>query len=200
MSRRGPRGLSPEEQALWEKVKERTAALHPERQKPENRPYTTPKPPPVRENPRVHIPQFRIGEQRSDTAMPNNLAASLPATLGTPPIRMDQKQHTRLKRGKLTPEARIDLPGMTLDQAHGALNGFILDAHAQGRRLVLVITGKGKQHRDDGPIPVRRGALKHLVPQWLNGPGLSQAVLQISEAHQKHGGSGAYYVYLRRIR
>ncbi len=113
---------------------------------------------------------------------------------------MDRKSFTNLKRGKLKPEARIDLHGLTLAQAHPALNRFILDSHAQGRRLVLVITGKGKTERDNGPIPVRRGILRHQVPHWLDTPPLSQVVLQVAEAHLKHGGEGAYYVYLRRHR
>ena len=65
-------------------------------------------------------------------------------------------------------------------------------------RLVLVITGKGKRRDDTGPIPQRVGALRHQVPQWLRLPPLGPAVLQITEAHLKHGGSGAYYVYLRK--
>ncbi len=60
---------------------------------------------------------------------------------------MDRKSFGKLKRGKLPPEARIDLHGMTLDQAHPALTRFILDSHAKQRRLVLVITGKGKAPR-----------------------------------------------------
>jgi DNA-nicking Smr family endonuclease len=38
------------------------------------------------------------------------------------------------------------------------------------------------------------------VPHWLSVPPLSGLVLQITPAHQSHGGGGAYYVYLRRMR
>jgi DNA-nicking Smr family endonuclease len=113
---------------------------------------------------------------------------------------MDRKTFGRMTRGKLKPEARIDLHGMTLDRAHGALTRFILSAHANGKRLVLVITGKGKDRDDAGPIPVRYGVLKHQVPHWLTTPPLSSAVLQVMPAHISHGGGGAYYVYLRRQR
>lgn len=201
MNRRGPRGLTPEEKALWRKVTDKAEAMHPKRPDPVARPMPgkptkprkeTPAPPP--------IPQFRIGERRGETASPHRLAPPLADRVAAQPVKMDQKGFGKLKRGKLTPEGRIDLHGMTLDQAHGALNRFILDSHAQGRRLVLVITGKGKLHNDHGPIPTRRGVLKHQVPHWLNAPALSGAVLQIAQAHIKHGGSGAYYVYLRRRR
>jgi DNA-nicking Smr family endonuclease len=42
--------------------------------------------------------------------------------------------------------------------------------------------------------------LRHQVPHWLNSMPLKPHVLQIAEAHVKHGGAGAYYVYLRRGR
>ncbi|MFV2002190.1 MAG: Smr/MutS family protein, partial [Paracoccaceae bacterium] len=87
-----------------------------------------------------------------------------------------------------------------LAEAHPALIGFVLGAHSAGRRLVLVITGKGKPGTDAGPIPERRGVLKHQVPGWLAGSALRPAVLQVTQAHLRHGGSGAYYVYLKRRR
>ncbi|MEM7075969.1 MAG: Smr/MutS family protein [Pseudomonadota bacterium] len=113
---------------------------------------------------------------------------------------MDKKTFGKLKRGKVVPEARIDLHGMTLAQAQPALIGFTMRGHADGKRLLLVITGKGRAGQDDGPIPERRGLLRHAVPQWLAMPPLSSLVLQISEAHARHGGSGAFYVYLSRKR
>ncbi|NIY96604.1 Smr/MutS family protein, partial [Salipiger sp. HF18] len=77
---------------------------------------------------------------------------------------------------------------------------FILMSVTRGLRLVLVITGKGLREDPHDPMPRRRGVLKTQVPQWLRMPGVSHAVLQITEAHGKHGGSGAYYVYLKKRR
>ena len=130
----------------------------------------------------------------------HDLVPSLPDQLRQAPVQMDQKAFGRLKRGKLRPEGRIDLHGMTLDRAHPALTGFILSAHKSGKRLVLVITGKGRMRDEGGPIPVRHGILRHQVPQWLGMAPLSSVVLQVSQAHVSHGGGGAYYVYLRRQR
>jgi DNA-nicking Smr family endonuclease len=120
--------------------------------------------------------------------------------LGPSSVQMDKKAFTRLKRGKLKPESKLDLHGMTLDRAHPALNRFILKAHRDGKRLVLVVTGKGKRSQDDGPIPRRTGVLRHQVLHWLDTPPLAQVVMQVSQAHVSHGGGGAYYVYLRRQR
>lgn len=130
----------------------------------------------------------------------HDLAHPLAEALARQPVKMDKRRFQRLSRGKLEPDARIDLHGMTLAQAHGALNSFILRAHARGARLVLVITGKGKTISDDGPIPRRPGALRHDVPQWLRMAPLGPLVLELRPAHARHGGSGAYYVYLKRPR
>ncbi|WP_167626580.1 Smr/MutS family protein [Paracoccus luteus] len=116
--------------------------------------------------------------------------------LAAHPLRMDHKTHKQLTRGKLRPESRLDLHGMTLAAAKAELTGYLLSAHAAGRRLVLVITGKGKG--DHGPLPTRSGALRHEVPHWLHMAPLAGVVLQVVPAHLRHGGGGAYYVYLRR--
>ncbi|MCZ4352092.1 Smr/MutS family protein [Roseovarius aestuarii] len=144
------------------------------------------------------IPAFRLGQKSKGPAPTHDVLPGLTDRMKALPVTMDRKAYGKLKRGKLRPEARIDLHGMTVDRAHGVLSGFILRAHGQGKRLVLVITGKGRRSDDDGPIPVRQGVLRHNVPHWLSIPPLNQAVMQVSEAHGRHGGGGAYYVYLRR--
>ena len=190
------RRLSPEEQDLWHTVARTARALHssPPLRVPEvdSQPLT---PPLQRTRPRLS--PFALGEK---VRVPErrDLAPDPSEALAQAALQMDAKTHGKMTRGKLAPEARIDLHGMTLAEAHPALIGFILNAHAQGLRLVLVITGKGKQRDDIGPIPQRVGALRHQVPGWLHLPPLGSAVLQVTEAHQRHGGSGAYYVYLRR--
>lgn len=194
MARR--RTLHPEEMELWQTVARSTNPLHspgfvplPDPVAPAKGPVIAPSPP--------AIPLFSLGEKvRTSTA--HRLAPTLREHLATAPLQMDAKAFGRMTRGKLSPEARIDLHGLTLAQAHPALISFILKSQSAGLRLVLVITGKGKRGDDSGPIPQRMGALRHQVPQWLRMQPMGQAVLQVAEAHLKHGGSGAYYVYLRR--
>ena len=123
-----------------------------------------------------------------------------PPPLGQSHVRMDQKAYKRMKAGKLPVEDRIDLHGMTLARAHPALIGFISRAYRDQMRLVLVITGKGKDRDQGGPIPTRRGVLRHQVPDWLRMPPIGPMILDIVQANRKHGGEGAYYVYLRRPR
>ncbi|MDW4498084.1 Smr/MutS family protein [Sulfitobacter sp. D35] len=194
MSRRRP---TADEVELWRKVADQAEPLHPRRREtfdPEAI-VPTPKPAPRR---KAEPTASRFPARPAPKKTAKDLAPSLAEGLRAAPLQMDRKTFTRLRRGKLKPEARIDLHGMTLDRAHVALTRFILSSQSAGRRLVLVITGKGKDRDDDGPIPVRHGVLKHQVPQWLRLQPLAAAVLQVEPAHIRHGGSGAYYVYLRR--
>jgi len=193
------RKLRPDEEDLWRKVTEKAERLHPEKPfKPSD--FVT-KTPVRKENKRVFnsVPKTILG----GTGIPKtqvHLTPSISDQVGAARVQMDLKAFGQMKRGKLRPEAKIDLHGMTLDRAHPALTRFILSAQAQGKRLVLVVTGKGKERDDGGPIPVRFGVLRHQVPQWLSMPPLSSAILQITESHVRHGGGGAYYVYLRKVR
>lgn len=195
------RRLRPDEQELWNQVARSTKPLRPKRSFPEEH-DTAPERKPTKPSRQVREPiqPFSLGERVSNRQKGHELAPSISASLASQPVDMDKKAFTRLKRGKLRPDARIDLHGMTLDQAHPALTRFILNAQAEGKRLVLVITGKGKPSQDDGPIPRRTGVLRHNVPYWLRSGATAAAVMQISESHIRHGGTGAFYVYLRKRR
>lgn len=193
------RRLKPEEVELWQRVTENTEALN-KSQTFDPKAYA---PAPVRKTTLPRKPIVLDGKTPPKPAprmTSYELAPSLPARLQKAPMQMDKKAFAKMNRGKLKPEARVDLHGMTLDRAHGVLNRFILSAHSGGKRLVLVITGKGKNRDEGGPIPVRHGVLRHQVPQWLGTAPLSAVVMQISQAHVSHGGGGAYYVYLKRQR
>ncbi len=106
---------------------------------------------------------------------------------------VDGRAASRLRRGQTRPEARIDLHGHTLEQAHRALAGFIERAARDGRRCVLVITGKGGVGRTGGTI-------RSEFPRWLNQPRLRPRILAFAEAQPKDGGAGAFYVLLRKRR
>jgi DNA-nicking Smr family endonuclease len=116
---------------------------------------------------------------------------SPPLTLGAT-ADMDRRTAQRFKRGDMAVDGRIDLHGLTLDQAHSALNAFIRGAHARGARCVVVVTGKGK----GGGI----GKIRNETPHWLNQAPLRPLVLAVSEARYHDGGAGALYVLLKRKR
>lgn len=194
------RKLSAEETELWSRVAATTQPARPIKIEIVEAPHPIPhvmlkKIPPA---PKPDLREFRIG-QSAQAKTRHDLAPSIPDQLKAHPLQMDHKVHQKMTRGRIDPEAKIDLHGMTVNEAHPELIRFILNAQDRGRRLVLVITGKGKPSVDHGPIPVRQGVLRHQVPHWLRLPPLAHSVLQVTQAHLKHGGTGAYYVYLRRL-
>ncbi len=207
MAPRKPRGLSKDEQDLWRRVADTAAPLHPNRppslttdlgqisaQKPKPSAQAAPSAQPIR--------AFEIG---ANAPLQGAAVMRGPSGAAPPMIHMDRKAYQRLSRGKLDPEARIDLHGMTVAQAHPALTRFVMRSHAEGLRLVLVITGKGagkgyKSTADHGPTAQQSGVLRHQVPHWLRLAPLGGLVLQLTQAHLRHGGAGAFYVYLRRQR
>ena len=201
MKRRTPRGLDPEEQSLWERIAQTATPLDPSAKNLSSdaeRPQKLPKPKPRETMSAAKLSGFAIGSKASTALPKHKLAPTIIEQVKSQPVAMDKKAFKKLQRGQSRPEARLDLHGMTADRARDALATFILSAHASGKRLVLVITGKGKLSEDAGPIPTRVGVLRHQVPQWLSQPPLAPLILQTSHAHQRHGGSGALYVYLRR--
>lgn len=201
-----PRRLSDEDRELWSRVARTARRLH--RDPVESRPVPIPDPvpPPVLAvvPAAVSMPFPPSADPRPAAPSPRirlDLMAPIADRLAAEPLRMDPGLHRAMTRGKLDPDARIDLHGMTLMQAHSALTGFLLGAHARGNRLVLVITGKGRKADDHAaPLPARHGVLKHEVPGWLRSGALAPLVLQVREAHRTQGGSGAYYVYLKKRR
>ncbi len=194
------RRLRPDEIDLWNQIARTATPLDPVQPRPTGPAQKlTRETPPKPEAPRPVAP-FSLGQKAARSGPAHDVLPGLTDRMRALPVTMDRKAYGKLKKGKLSPEARIDLHGMTVDRAHGALSGFIFRAHSQGKRLVLVITGKGRRSDDGGPMPVRQGVLRHNVPHWLSIPPLSGLVMQVTNAHNRHGGGGAYYVYLRRPR
>ena len=98
---------------------------------------------------------------------------------------------TKLSKGRLPIEGRVDLHGMTQSEAHALLFSFLHRAYADGLRYVLVITGKGSSLGSDG-------VLKRAVPVWLATSPFLGMVSSHHAAARHHGGAGALYVRLRR--
>lgn len=201
---RKPRQPTQEERHLWERIAAHATPLHPLRPRmpePVPAPRKTSAQPAAPQKPAA-VNGWPSGPLRIGISAPTRSHASSPAESALTRPGLDRRQHRRLRKGKLAPEARIDLHGMTLATAHQALIGFVLQARAANKKLILVITGKGRGGVNaPGLLPeTRRGALRHDVPRWLEMPPLDQIVSGVSQAHDRHGGGGAYYVWLRRNR
>lgn len=95
----------------------------------------------------------------------------------------------KVRRGKVEVSASFDLHGHTQASAWSALPGFLVREQARGSRCVIVITGKGK---------LGEGVLRHNFLRWLEMPEARTLVSGYAQAHPRHGGAGAFYVFLKR--
>lgn len=208
MAKRGKsKTLSEEDKALWGRVAAQVKPLSDTRtdllsstvaSEPVVPTAPRKKPKPIRE--KEPLMPFSVGSKAPGGAPRHDLAVSRSDRMAMVGPDIDRKTGRKLKRGTKTPDARIDLHGMTMAQAHPVLTRFLFRAHQDGHRMVLVITGKGKDRDEAGPMPVPVGVLRTQLPHWVETPPLNQVVLRISVAFQTHGGTGAFYVFLRKRR
>jgi DNA-nicking Smr family endonuclease len=119
-------------------------------------------------------------------AAPRSQKPEPPKTPAPPAERGGEK---KVRRGNLSIAARFDLHGHTQASASRALPAFLEHQQTDGARCVLVITGKGKEGQ---------GVLRRNFLLWLESPGARRLVSGYAESHPKHGGAGAFYVFLRR--
>lgn len=106
---------------------------------------------------------------------------------------IDRPVYRKIAKGRLPIDSQIDLHDMTQDQAIIRLQSFLKQAQAMNYRHILVITGKGGS-------PTSEGVLRRMLPIWLNTPAFSSIVNGYQAASRGHGGDGAFYVRLRRLR
>ena len=155
---------------------------------------------PLRPRPAVAIPAPPATDSSaSKTSVRSRPAVALPPPASrpaTPPALapLGRRYRQRVARGSEVIEDRLDLHGLTQTQAHDALLRFVRLSHSRGARTVLVITGKG------GVGTGERGVLKRQVPMWLRLPEFRGFIVGFEDAGIRHGGAGALYVRLRRLR
>jgi len=131
---------------------------------------------------------------KSRPARPPSAAASEPE-LTADGRSFDRDISRKLSRRKLVPEASLDLHGMTLAAAERAVARFLERAIDRNLRVVLIVTGKGLR-RDSGRT--FGGRIRAEFVGWLNRTDNRQRVRAVRAAHLHHGGSGAFYLLLRR--
>jgi len=108
----------------------------------------------------------------------------------------DRRLRQRVARGHTKIDLRLDLHGMTQQQAHAALLRFLHRAQAEDAKLALVVTGKGLGAVSSSAS--ERGVLRRQVPLWLSLPEFRRFIVSFEQAQSAHGGEGALYLRLRR--
>ena len=200
VSRRRARPLTEEENKLWRAVVKDAKPLPRRRRKSavelplaEAAELAAIVPPPIRTAPAAPLPP-KVAKTR---------APEPPLLTG-----LDRRVSQRLARGQMEVEATLDLHGHSQHEAHEALLSFLSRSRARGLRCVLVITGKGAspyaRHTLHGAsfyeVPERQGVLRSAVPRWLEEAAFRIHLSGFQPAHPKHGGGGAFYIWLRRKR
>jgi len=95
----------------------------------------------------------------------------------------------------------LDLHGFTLDEANKKVESFLVDCFNQKVSKVIIVTGKGlhSQNDKDPYISKKFGILKNSVPDFIqNNPSLMSKIKSVTDAEISDGGSGAFYVFLKK--
>lgn len=171
------RPLDPEEAALWARVAATIRPLSRDKNDPQAAEV-------IRET-------WSHPKSVQSVAAARPLARQEPRSPGTT---LDASWDRRLRGGSVEPDRVVDLHGLTLDSAWRAIDRSLEQAIARGDRLVLLITG----HQRSGEPPVRRGAIRAAVHDWLAASRHSGDIAAIRGAHPRHGGGGSLYIVLRR--
>ena len=109
---------------------------------------------------------------------------------------LDGSWDKNLRSGSVIPDRIVDLHGLSLDSAWRAIDRALEQAIARGERLVVLITG----HHRPGEPPIRRGAIRAAVHDWLGASRHADDIAAVRGAHRRHGGGGSLYIVLRRRR
>ena len=95
----------------------------------------------------------------------------------------------------------IDLHGYTLDEANKCVEEFILKSYNNNINKLIIVTGKGLHSENDKNPYVSKdmSILKYSVPEFITkNPDLMKVIREITDADIKDGGSGAFYIYLKK--
>ena len=95
----------------------------------------------------------------------------------------------------------IDLHGYTLDQANQKISDFISQSYMDGINKLIIVTGKGLHSKNEKNPYVSKdlSILKYSVPEYIkNNKNLMNKIYEFSEAKIEDGGSGAFYIFLKK--
>ena len=107
----------------------------------------------------------------------------------------------KFSKKKIFETRSIDLHGYTLEQANKAIEDFINKAFLENVNKLIVVTGKGihSDNEKDPYVSKDLGILKYSVPEFITNNGtLMNMINEITDAKIEDGGSGAFYIFLKR--
>ena len=118
----------------------------------------------------------------SSSAQPSKRQSQLPG--------ITNQREKKLLKGEIQPDDKLDLHGLKYQSARDQLEIFLKKSIAEGNRILLVVTGKGRREGT--------GILRNDFSKWLAKSEFHKFIYSHKPAHVKHGGDGAFYVILRK--
>jgi len=107
----------------------------------------------------------------------------------------------KFNKKKIVKFKHIDLHGFTLEQANITITKFIEDCYQNSVSKIIVVTGKGLHSNveKDPYVSKDLSILKYSVPEYIeNNEELMKKIIEIKDAKIEDGGSGAFYIFLRK--
>ena len=108
---------------------------------------------------------------------------------------------TKFNKKKIFETRSIDLHGYTLDAANKTIEDFIKKAFLENVNKIIVVTGKGihSDNEKDPYVSKELGILKYSVPEFISSnASLMSMINEITDAKIEDGGSGAFYIFLKK--
>ena len=105
------------------------------------------------------------------------------------------------KKKKRSKIKSLDLHGYTLDEANKTIENFIKKSYKDNISKLIIVTGKGlhSDNEKDPYVSKDLGILKYSIPEFIrNNPELMSIIYEIKEASIEDGGSGAFYIFLKK--
>ena len=115
--------------------------------------------------------------------------------------KLDNKDELLNKNLKINLVKTIDLHGLSLEEANKTIDAFIHKCFSQKISKIIVITGKGLRSKNDANPYVSKNLsiLKYSVPEFIqSNENLVKMIKKVSDADIEDGGSGAFYIYLKK--
>ncbi len=108
---------------------------------------------------------------------------------------------SQLIKSKKSVSVICDLHGYSLDSANEKIKDLIYESYNNGSRKLIIVTGKGlhSENEKDPYVSKDLGILKYSVPEYIRkNKELMKLINEISEASVEDGGSGAFYIFLKK--
>ena len=103
---------------------------------------------------------------------------------------IDRVTQRKINKGKIKIDGKLDLHGMSVAQAHTAFNAYIRQAVSQGKKHIIIVTGKGNREKGTGVI-------RRELPHWAQQQDIAHYIHSLSEPAQN---KGRYIIILKRKR